>query len=73
MDRRTADPAYEELLKFIQIHSPGIVHKEQEKVFYFDAQLERKTLELRVASAAVDDFLSVCTFLMNPLIFSFRH
>jgi hypothetical protein len=56
INRGTADPAHEELLKFIQIHSPGIVQTEQEKVFYFDAQLERKTPEPWIASAAVDDF-----------------
>jgi hypothetical protein len=61
MDRGTADPAHEELSKFIQIHSLGIVQKEQEKTFYFDAQLERKTPELRIASGVVDDFLSLCS------------
>lgn len=64
IDRGTADSAHEELERFIQIHSPGIVEKKQEKVFYFDAQLERKTPELRISSAAVDDFLSVCSFLV---------
>jgi hypothetical protein len=39
IDRGTADSAHEELERFIQIHSPGIVEKEQQKVFYFDAQL----------------------------------
>jgi hypothetical protein len=73
VDRRTADLAHEELLKFAQIHSPGIVQKEQDKIFYFDAQLERKTPELQIASAAVDDFLSVCSLLVNPLLFSFRY
>ena len=73
VDRRMADPAYEELLKFVQIHSPGIVQKEQGKVFYFDAQLEQITPELRVSNAAVDDFLAVCSLLVNPLLFLFRY
>ena len=64
VDRRTADPAHKELLKFVQVHCPGIVQKEQGKVFYFDAQLERNTPELRITNAAVDDFLSVCSLLL---------
>ena len=73
MDRRTAGPVHEELLKFVQVHSPGILQKEQGKVFYFDAQLERKTPELRIASAVVDDFLSVCFLLVNTLLLSFPY
>jgi hypothetical protein len=69
IDKRTADTACEELQKFIQTHSPDVVQKEKEKVFYFDAQLEPQTPELRIASAAVDGFVSVCSFLVKPLIF----
>jgi hypothetical protein len=39
--------------------------KEQDKVFYFEGQLERKTSELNIVSGAENDFLSVCSFLMN--------
>jgi hypothetical protein len=46
VDRRTADLVYEELLNFVQNHSPGAVQKGQDKIFYFDTQLERKTPEL---------------------------
>ena len=43
-----------------------MVYKEKEKVFYFDAQCELKTPELRIASIVVDNFLSVYSFLMKP-------
>ena len=73
VEKRIADPAHEELLTYIQKHSPGIVQNEQDKVFYFDAQLEQKTPELRIAGAVVDDFLSVCFPLVNGLLSSFRY
>lgn len=65
MDKATVDPAHEELSKFIRIHSPGIVQKEQEKIFYFDDQLQQKIPELQIANAVVDDFLSVCFLFAN--------
>ena len=67
-----ADAAREELSKFIPTHSPGSVQKEQGKVSYFDAQLDQKTPELRVASTGVHGFLSVCSLLVNPLLFLFQ-
>jgi hypothetical protein len=68
VDRRTADLVHEELLNFVQNHSPGAAQKGQDKIFYFDTQLERKTPELQRTSAAVDGFLSVRSRRSNPLI-----
>lgn len=67
MNRAVADPAYDQLSRFIQARSPGIVHREHEKSFYFDEQLQRNAAELHVAKAAVDDFISVRFLFYWPL------
>jgi hypothetical protein len=72
LDRSIADSAQEELERFIQIHSPGVVQKEQGKVYYFDAQLKRKTSELQISRAAVEDVLPVSSA-CRSFALSLRH
>lgn len=67
MDKAVADPAYDELSRFIRARSPGIVHREREKSFYFDERLQRNAAELHLAKAAVDDSISVRFLFCWPL------
>jgi hypothetical protein len=59
VDTDTADLVHQELLNFVQNHSLGAVEKGQDKIPYFDTQLERAAPELQGTSTEVDGFLSI--------------
>lgn len=61
IDRTAADAVYAELVKFVSLHSPGVVEKQLDTVQNFDAYL--KTPNLQNATTLVQDFLGICNTL----------
>lgn len=57
VDRAITDAAHAELVKFVELHSPGVVEKRPDMVLNFDKYL--KDPELQKAAAMVEEFLDV--------------
>jgi hypothetical protein len=58
VDRAAADAAHAELVKFVDMRSPGVVDKRIDAVLNFEGYL--KTLDMQKTNALLADFLDVC-------------